>query len=158
MKALPMLDHVMLWYVRLFTAFLLIVGFIMPVILLHSIFGWISLPGAIFLLWAVCSWSLNRDIARLYLGLSAGVGIGIIAYLFFAAGDYMTSDGNIEVRGCLILAGMLASLTPLIWVSIRPPRTASGPTLSKAPRAAAPLRKRFPFFMMLLRTPLPSFR
>ncbi len=154
MKALPMLDHVALWYARLFTAFLLGREIGSPLVLIrypsgHSFDAFMLA----YLLWAVCAWCRGSELARLYLGLSAVVGMGIV--LFFAENDAVT-NGGWSLRGFLITGSIIGSMTPLIWTAIRPAQKPRVTRPATATKVNTP--KRPPFFSLLFKAHLPAFR
>jgi len=156
MKAL---DHVALWYARVFTTFLLIGGCVWPAIVLHDGRFAINLMALVFLLWAISCWCLNREIVRLYLGLSSGLALLAIMYLL---GWNYSQDSHIELKYLLFPGFLLGSFASLIWIAIRSPQRAnSGSTPSKSQhKNTSPSRRPFwfHFFTMFLKIPLPSFR
>jgi hypothetical protein len=153
MKALPMLDHVMLWYARIFTVYLLIREYIGPTVggLIIYLFA------LIFLSWAISCWCLNREIVRLYLGLSAAIGMGAVLYL--AQMDTVT-NGGWSVHSVLNIGSIIGSLASLVWIAIRPHWKIDSRTGSMRHRDANTMTsaKRLPFDLPIFKSVLPSFR
>jgi hypothetical protein len=114
MKALSMLDHVMLWVARGFAAYAV---FFAIINLVDGIIFFGSLLIAT-VLWLICTYSLHHRWARLFLGITS-----TISAFFFGALLLQFTSG-IPYLGISELifpfVGLLGSAS-LLWVSFHPP-------------------------------------
>ncbi len=126
MKALPMLDHVMLWVARA-TSLLLCIKFAsMVLVAWHNIF-WLGITyngtinailfGIASAFSLLCLWYPRRMPNRIYLGLLATV------FLFGATYEAGQHDllSNAPSYFLIHIAPIILGLPSFMWVALRPP-------------------------------------
>jgi len=120
MKALPMLDHVMLWLARTWAVYLLLFYFAFST-RAFLVYGdgflkafWCPLAAFV---WLVCLWSLRHGSARIYLGTFS---LLCLVRLVTSIVSILGRADNIDVY-ILNLLGVCGFLA-VIWIAIRPPR------------------------------------
>jgi hypothetical protein len=145
MKALPMLDHVMLWVARVFLAVLLLPLVVIQVIdSLTILDNWfradhqndVPVPGAYFfadvslwlVLWLLCIRQMQSGMARICLGLSSSL---IFLFCIYCAFDEFFVNHVIEdclsdkIWGSVILLIAELGFGSILWASIRPPQNSN---------------------------------
>jgi len=127
MKALSMLDHVMLWIARIFAVWILATSFI----------GLFYYPGnltdhrlitevitdVVAFLWLISLWLLDSKITRLCLGLSAGFFLVRVAWIAPGLlGQFHHMGPSYQARFLLMFGTSILGVAAMIWVSLRPPQ------------------------------------
>jgi len=135
MKALPMLDHVMLWVARVFAVVSMVPGVCflffageMFLVLLSGGWQWNNKEGPMFIAffsYALVSilltmgvWFPQRKLCRICLVVSAGLLFG--NDLSQVPVQKQSGTSNIELG--LVLALGLLVFSPFFWVAVRPPK------------------------------------
>jgi hypothetical protein len=118
MKALQMLDHVMLWVARVFAAY----AVFFALINLGDRIDRMIIFGSFFIIsisWLVCTWTLSHRWAHRLLGITSTL-IALIfgALLLQTAHNMDNSDLTVLI---LPFVGLVGSST-LLWIACRPPK------------------------------------
>ena len=133
MKALPMLDHVMLWVARVFAG----LAFLLYAIWLLNSFGpqrgpiYNSLTEDLlvasgFLLWIIGSFQLCSKVVRFCLGLCSSLCIIWLLYVAvkqLIAFSHITASVSHFISVFLFVPGIpIMVFGSMLWVSLRPPQ------------------------------------
>jgi hypothetical protein len=132
MKALPMLDHVMLWVARIFTALILatsciVIWYCCNSQTLHRFMTHEIVQSVTAILWLISLWLLYSKIARFCLGLSAAFFLVRVAYLAMSrvaelAHINQASLAHIIAQDILMNGIPLFGFASMIWVAVHPPQ------------------------------------
>jgi hypothetical protein len=157
MKALPMLDHVMLWVARVLTILLFVWSCLLLVNSFTPQYGPFRNSTSIDLfscllsaLWIFCLWKIHSRVARFFLGISsacllAKALINLVGIVWdLAQATDGTHDGVVYWAGLfmsmLIFTSIpLLGLISLIWVSVRPQQKSTGTSRPIAPSSHNPV-------------------
>jgi hypothetical protein len=120
MKALPMLDHVMLRVARLFAGIFLLLWlflFVLPLLYPPHIREHALVLSALLVLsifWNLSLWNLNKGLSRLVLGLSA---LSWLIFLFWN----ISQDAAPDFGDMVFILFNFAGIASMFWVAIWPP-------------------------------------
>jgi len=120
MKALPMLDHVMLWVARGFATLVLIACVTMS----YSTNPYISERLAwwfVSTLWFVGTWWPGIEIGRLFFGISSAFFLTCYLIAFFESPLLLTNN-------TLILDIIALGFASMLWTACRPPKKSNHDT------------------------------
>jgi len=127
MKALPMLDHVMLWIARGFSLFLLawtLGEFGMPGFSERGMYIGYFFPLVLGLFVFLSIWLVKIEVCRLTLALASVAAMIIISGILFS--DYSWPSNFANLMTDIGAPGFLATF----WTAVRPSFRTQGPTIS----------------------------